>query len=208
MGSVRAVLIWASLAAAVAIPIVIAVMSPLLAWRDAIYIASGFAGMVAMALLLIQPLLVAGSLPGLPPRHGRQLHRWVGIVLVFMVLGHVAGLWITSAPDVVDALMFDSPTPFSPWGVVAMWATFSAALLAAFRRRLRISTQVWRVGHTMLAVVIVVGSVVHALLVEGTMGQVSKVAFCGLVLVSLTKVVMDMRAWSLLMRRRGPAKRP
>jgi hypothetical protein len=56
--------------------------------------------------------------------------------------------------------------------------------------------------------VIVVGSVVHAVLVEGTMGQVSKVAFCGLVLVSLTKIVMDLRAWSLLMRRRGPAKRP
>ena len=29
------------------------------------------------------------------------------------------------------ALLFVSPTPFSAWGVIAMWAVFTAALLAA-----------------------------------------------------------------------------
>lgn len=201
MVSTRAVLIWAGLATAIAVPMAVAATSPLLAWRDPIYIAAGFAGMIAMALVLIQPLLAGGYLPGLPAPRGRRVHRWIGLTLVVMVAAHVAGLWMTSAPDVIDALLFDSPTPFSVWGVVAMWATFAAALLAALRVRLRIGPRIWRIGHTALAGVIVVGSVVHALLVEGTMGPVSKAAFCALVLAATAKVMLDLRAWTLLHRK-------
>ncbi len=52
-----------------------------------------------------------------------------------------------------------------------------------------------------LAAVVVVGSVVHALLIEGTMGLVSKAALCALVLAA--KVMADLRAWTLLTRRRA-----
>ena len=75
------------------------------------------------------------------------------------VVIHVGGLWFTSPPDMIDALLFRSPTPFSPFGVIAMWAIFAVALLAAFRRRLRPRT--WRIAHMLLAIVIVAGSVVH-----------------------------------------------
>lgn len=190
-GPLRAVLIWAALAAALAVPIVAAAASPLLAWRDPIYIAAGFAGVVALALLLLQPLLAGGYLPGLRMRPGRRLHAWVGAGLVAAVAAHVAGLWLTSPPDVVDALVFRSPTAFSAWGVVAMWAVFAAALLAAFRRRLRLA--VWRLCHIALAMVIVVGSVVHAMLIDGTMGMVSKAALSGLVVAAAAKVVVDLR---------------
>ena len=122
--------------AAVAIPIGVAATSPLLAWRDPVYIAACLAGVVAMALVLVQPLLAGGYLPGLTLSRGRRVHRWVGLLLVAAVVVHVAGLWLTSPPDVIDALLFTSPTPFSAWGVVAMWAVFAAALLAAARRRL------------------------------------------------------------------------
>jgi predicted ferric reductase len=205
VASFRAGLIWAGLGLAIALPVAIAATSPLLAWRDPVYIASGFAGMLALGLLLVQPLLAGGYLPGLPVRPGRLVHRWAGLVLVAMVVSHVLGLWLTSAPDVIDALLFASPTPFSVWGVVAMWATFAAALLATLRGRLHIPPRVWRVGHTGLAVVIVVGSVVHALLVEGSMGVVSKAVFCLLVLVATAKVVADLRVWTLLTRRRSAA---
>ncbi|MGL4323057.1 MAG: ferric reductase-like transmembrane domain-containing protein [Beijerinckiaceae bacterium] len=199
MGSVRAVLVWAGLAAAVAVPMVVAAMSPLLAWRDPVYIASGFAGIAALALVLVQPLLAGGYLPGLPIIKGRRVHRWAGGALVAMVTLHVAGLWLTSPPDVIDALIFDSPTPFSVWGVVAMWATLAAGLLAALR--LRMPTRIWRIGHTALVVVIVAGSVVHALLVEGTMGPVSKALLCALVVAVTTKVLAGLRVWTLLKRR-------
>ncbi|MGD9507633.1 MAG: ferric reductase-like transmembrane domain-containing protein [Geminicoccaceae bacterium] len=181
----------------------VAAASPLLAWRDPIYIAAGFAGVLAMGLLLLQPLLAGGYLPGLPMRRGRRLHLWVGVGLVAAVVVHVLGLWRTSPPDMVDALLFRSPTPFSAWGVVAMWALFAAALLAVLRRRLRLRPRIWRPGHTTLAAVVVVGSVVHALLVEGAMGTVSKAALCALALAAAAKAIADLRSWTLLARRRA-----
>jgi hypothetical protein len=43
-----------------------------------------------------------------------------------------------------------------------------------------------------LAAVIVVGSVVHVMLVEGTMETVSKAALCALVLAAAIKVMADL----------------
>lgn len=197
------VLAWATLGASVVVPIAVAAASPLLEWRQPVYIAAGFAGVVAMALLLVQPLLAGGYLPGLRTPRGRRVHFWVGLGLVAAILIHVAGLWLTSPPDVVDALLFASPTPFSAWGVIAMWAAFAAALVATLRRRLRIPPRVWRPLHTCLAVLIVVGSVVHAMLIEGPMGTASKAVLCALALAATVKVVMDLRTWTLVTRRRA-----
>ena len=192
----RFILIWAALAAAIAVPFAAAAASPLLPWRHPVYIAAGFAGVIALGLLLVQPMLIGGYLPGLSAYGGRRVHRWIGGLLVIAVVIHVGGLWITNPPDVIDALLFASPTQFSAWGVIAMWATFAAALLAALRRRLRLRPRTWRIGHTFLAVVIVVGTIVHALLIEGTMETVSKVALCALVLVATMKVISDLRVWA------------
>jgi uncharacterized membrane protein YfcA len=115
---------------------------------------------------------------------------------------HVVGLWITSPPDMIDALLFSSPTPFSPFGVVAMWAIFAVALMAAFRRRLGLRPRTWRSAHMLLAVAIIVGSVVHALLIEGTMETMSKATLCALVVVAAIKVMADLRVW----RRRPPPR--
>ncbi len=197
----RSILIWAALAAAFAVPIAAAAASPLLAWRDPIYITAGFAGVVALGLLLVQPLLIGGYLPGPSAYQGRRLHRWIGGLLVAAIVIHVGGLWITSPPDVIDALFFVSPTPFSAWGVIAMWAIFATALLAALRRRLRLSPRTWRIGHTFLAVVIVLGSVVHGILIEGTMETISKAALCALVLAATTKVMSDLRVWVVWVKR-------
>ncbi|MBX3514613.1 MAG: ferric reductase-like transmembrane domain-containing protein [Xanthobacteraceae bacterium] len=200
-GPVRAALIWAALAAAIGLPILLAATSPYLQWRDAIYIAAGFAGIVALNLLLVQPLLIAGYLPGLPVIRARRVHRWLGGALVVAILVHVAGLWITSPPDMLDALLFRAPTLFSPFGVVAMWAIFAAAALALFRRRLGL--RMWRITHMPLAVMIVGGSAVHAMLIEGTMETMSKAALCALVIAATVKVVVDL--WP---RKKRPTESP
>jgi predicted ferric reductase len=189
----RATLIWAALAAAVCVPIAAAATSPLLAWRGPVYNLAGFAGILALGLMLVQPVLAGGYLPGLSAWRGRRAHRWIGGALVVAVVIHVAGLWITSPPDMIDALLFASPTPFSPFGVIVMWAIFAVALLAALRRRLGLRT--WRIAHMPLAVVIVVGSVVHGMLIEGTMETMSKAALCALVLAAAIKVMVDLRVW-------------
>ncbi len=196
MKRARTALTWCVLAIVIAVPIFAASASPLLAWRQPVYILAGFAGIVAMALLLIQPLLIGGYLSAGSPARNRRLHRWVGILLVAAVVIHVAALWVTSPPDVVDALLFTSPTPFSAWGVIAMWAVFAAALLAAFRRLLQLRTLTWRGGHTVLVSVTVIGSVVHAMLIEGTMETVTKSFLCLLVLSVTAKVVFDLRVWA------------
>lgn len=196
MGRVRTTLIWAVLAAAIAVPIAAAAASPLLAWRDPIYITAGFAGIVAMSLLLVQPLLIGGYLPGLPAVRGRRMHRGIGVALVAAVAVHVVALWVTSPPDAIDALLFVSPTPFSDWGTIAMWAVVAAAILAAFRRRFRLRPLTWRLGHTALAALTVVCSVVHAVLVEGTMETISKVALCALVVLATVKAIADLRVWA------------
>src|SRR5436190_22420133 len=108
----RVTLIWALLAAAVFVPIAAAAASPLLEWRGPVYILAGFAGIVALGLILVQPLLIAGYLPGLSGRIGRRAHLWSGSALVLAVVIQVGGLWITSPPDMIDALTFTSPTPF------------------------------------------------------------------------------------------------
>ena len=196
-----------ALAAAVGVPIAAAAASPLLAWRDPVYILAGFAGVVALGVVLLQPLLIGGYLPGLSGRLGRHVHLWIGGTLVVAIVIHVGGLWITSPPDMIDALLFVSPTPFSPFGVVAMWAIFAVALLAALRRRLGLGPQRWRITHMILAVVIVVGSVVHAILIEGTMEMMSKAALCALVLVATIKVMADLRVWRSERRRAEKALR-
>lgn len=195
MRSARAALIWAALVAAICVPIAFATASELLAYRGPVYIVAGFAGIIALGLVLVQPLLIGGYLPGLPGYRGRRAHYWIGGTLVAAVVIHVAGLWFSSPPDMIDALLFVSPTPFSPFGVVAMWAIFVVGLMAAFRRQLGVTPRTWRIGHMVLAVVIVAGSVVHGLLIEGTMETMSKAALCALVVLAAIKVMVDRRVW-------------
>src|SRR3954453_10967007 len=188
--SAPAPLIWVALALAIGVPIALAAGSEQLAWRGPVYILAGFAGIIALGLVLVQPLLIGGYLPGLSAYRGRRAHHWIGGALVVAVVIHVGGLWVTRPPDMIDALTFASPTPFSPFGVIAMWAIFAVALLAAFRRRLGLRR--WRIVHMTLAAIIVVGAVAHGMLIEGAMETVSKAALCALVLAAAIKVMVDL----------------
>lgn len=184
---------WAALTVAITVPLIAAAQSPLLQWRQPVYIIAGFSGIVGLALLLVQPLLVAGLVSG---RRARRFHIWTGTGLVGAVVVHVVGLWITSPPDVVDVLLFRSPTPFSVWGAVAMWALFVTALLGTLRKRLGLRS--WRIGHSAAAIVIVTGTVVHAWLVQGAMEEVTKGLLCLLVLGAGIWALLRRRAWRIL----------
>jgi predicted ferric reductase len=196
----RSALIWGALAVAVCAPVIASVNSPLLQWRDPVYIFAGLAGVVGMAMMLVQPLLVIGVLPGVSLLASRRLHRAVGATLVLAVLGHVIGLWVTSPPDVMDVLLFRSPTPFAIWGALAMWAVFGAALLAALR--LRLPLRLWRWGHTGFVGLAVVGTVVHALQIVGTMEVVTKSALAALVIAALVWAIARRRVWAMGLRPR------
>jgi hypothetical protein len=187
--------------AAICVPVALAATSELLAYRGPVYILASFAGIVALGLMLVQPLLIGGYLPGLSAYRARRAHHWTGGALVVAVVIHVAGLWFSSPPDMIDALLFVSPTPFSPFGVIAMWAIFAVAVLAALRRRLGLRT--FRIAHMPLAVIIVACSVVHGMVFEGTMETMSKAALCALVLAAAIKVMVDLRVWRKRATSRG-----
>ncbi len=189
----RNTLVWLILGGVLIAPVILALMSPQLQWRDPVYIAAGFAGIVSLALLLLQPLLAAQKLPGISPYRCRRIHRWLGAGLTAAVVVHVAALWITSPPDVVDALLFRSPTWFSIWGVIAMWGVFAATCTAILRNRFRLRS--WRQAHTAFAVVIVITSISHAMLIEGTMEIASKAVLCASVGVATLMTIANLRCW-------------
>ncbi len=191
--SIRAVLAWGALALAVAVPMVVAAMSPLHAYRSPPYIAASLAGVLALGLLLVQPLLAAGWLPGARPARLRRWHRLSGMALVGLVAIHVGGLLIASPPDAIDALLLRSPTPFSVWGVTAMWAVAATAVLVALRRRVRLRPVTWAALHNGLALVVVLGTVIHAVQIEGTMGTLSKWALCAAALAAAVAAVARAR---------------
>lgn len=199
MARLRTSLIWAALTLLLIGPIWIAARSELLQWRDGPYIVAGLAGVVGLAVLLLQALLATARVPGIGPGLSRRAHLWLGLGLLAAIVIHVGGLWLTSPPDVIDALLFNSPTPFSLWGVLAMWAAFAAAIVALLRRRLGLRAH--RALHSALVVVVVGGTALHALLIDGTMGTASKVALCLAVMGVTAKALRDRRAWQVLRRR-------
>ncbi|MEL6914094.1 MAG: ferric reductase [Pseudomonadota bacterium] len=180
-----------------------AAASPYLAYRQPVYIAASFAGVLALILMVGQPLLAAGLLPGLGASRSRRVHVVLGLLTAALVSVHVGGLWITSPPDVVDALTFTSPAPFSAWGVVAMWALVAAACAAALRHgRAR------RLVHGALVSVAVGTTLPHAWLIEGTMGGVSKALLLLAALAALGWAIRTRRTLRLLrLPRAGRAAR-
>jgi predicted ferric reductase len=167
---------WLLIASVALIPLGIAAASPLLASRDAMWIVGGMAGVVALALLFLQPVLISGFLPSLHGSRERRWHRWIGTVVVLLVLLHVVGLYVTSPDDIADALFLVSPTPFAVYGVLGLAGVILTACLACVRTRL--SRRTWQIVHTILAMAVVIGSIVHALLIDGVMGDTSKLVLC------------------------------
>lgn len=192
MNKVPKWIIWFVFIVAAVVPVVAASLSPLLEWRTPIYIGAGFAGILGLCVMLFQPMLAAGLLPGLSIKLSRQAHSRLGIALFALVILHIAGLWITSPPDVVDALLFASPTSFSVWGVIAMWCVIASVLLAIFRAKCRRHLGLWKISHKIIAAVAVIGTVVHALKIEGAMETTTKTALCVLVVVVTFWVLLNI----------------
>jgi predicted ferric reductase len=205
---VSSALTWGSVAAVMIVPVAVAAFSPYLVSRNMPYIVGGFAGIVGLSLLFLQPLLPAGYLTGLEGVAGRRWHRWLGVAIVVAVALHVGGLYLASPEDTIDALLLVSPTPFSVYGVTAMWGVAVTAILVLLRRRLGLGHSVWRLIHNGLAAIVVVATVIHALQIEGAMEPISKwmlcmavVAVTGMALLDL-RVVRPFRAW----REGGPKR--
>ena len=184
---------WFALAAATLIPLAVAAANPLQSTRNPAYVIASLTGAAALSILLIQPLLATAALPGLTRPAGRKWHQITGIALTLAVALHVAGLYVTSPDDTTDALLLAAPTPFSLYGVTALWTLAATTLLVSVRKQLPLRPTPWRIAHNALALVVVATTIAHALLIEGTMGPTSKLLLCLGVLAITVIVIVDRR---------------
>lgn len=82
-----------------------------------------------------------------------------------------------------------------------MWATFTAAALAIFKRKLPMAAHLWRITHTLVTALVVVTSVAHAMLIDGTMGNVSKILLSIAIVMATLIVAIRLGSWKALVRR-------
>ncbi len=199
---VRASLVWGGVATVMIVPVAVAAFSPYLPSRNMAYIVGGFAGIFGLSLLFLQPLLPAGYLAGLEGPAGRRWHRWLGTAVIVTVALHVGGLYLASPEDTIDALLLVSPTPFSVYGVTALWGVVVTAILVLFRHRLGLRHAVWRLIHNGLAAIIVLATVIHALQIEGAMEPGSKWMLCLAVMAATGVALFDLRVLRPFRKRR------
>lgn len=178
----------------VIVPLALAVLSPLQAGREVTYVMGALAGVLALSLLFVQPLLAAGFLPGFRRSRERRWHRRLGIVLLSAVGLHIIGLYLASPDDMRDALLLVAPTPFSLYGVIALVAIVLTGLSAALRPRIRSGIiQHWNRIHSALAVIVVSATLVHAWMIDGTMNGLSKTISCICIAVATIAALVNLQ---------------
>lgn len=186
-------LIWLGLLVVMTLPVAMATRSPYLPFRSSIYVLAGFAGIICLSIFVLQPLLSTNHLP-LHPIQTRRLHRIVGTSVLILAIMHVAGLYLTSPPDVIDALLLRAPTLFSVFGVVAMWGIILTVLIAKLRRTL--PANIWRATHRTLSTLVIFATLIHALQIQGMMEPITKwiISIAVLLSIGFTLIWLKPRA--------------
>jgi len=150
-------------------------------------------GFVGLAMMGLEFVLVARFAPVAAP-FGQdallQFHRQLGYVGLAFVFGHVALSlkWESLTPsDAVQA-------PALIWfGVAAVGAVVVLTVTSVWRVRLRLSYEVWHVIHTVLAVVAVVGALVHIYLVDEYVSTLWKQILWGLMAAAFLSLLVWVR---------------
>jgi predicted ferric reductase len=153
-------------------------------------------GFVGLAMMGLEFALVARFQPVAAP-FGQdtllQFHREIGYVGLGFVLLHVAlsAHW----RELWAKLTFSSETVATPalviLGSVALLAVIVLVVTSEWRRHLRLSYEWWHAIHTLLAVVAVVGALVHVYLVDGYVNAPWKRALWGL----MSAVFLGLLGW-------------
>jgi predicted ferric reductase len=98
--------------------------------------------------------------------------------------------------------------PGTPWrvrfGVTSMLALLVLVLTSVWRRRLRLSYEVWQVLHAVLAVTVVVAALTHVLLVDYYVDNAWKMALWTL----MTAAFVGLLGWTRVLRPLRTRRRP
>jgi predicted ferric reductase len=169
-------------------------------WTD-FSVALGFVG---LALMGIEFALVARIKAVATPFGMDALidfHRQIGYVGLAFVLAHVA----LSAEWKQAKSFTPAETPSRVWfGAIAAGALVLLVATSIWRRRLRLSYEIWQVLHAVLAVIAVVAALVHVLLVNYYVDSIWKQVLWSL----MTAAFIWLLVWVRLLRPLGMRRRP
>jgi predicted ferric reductase len=169
-------------------------------WTD-FSVALGFVGLAMMGLEFV---LVARFRPLAAP-FGQdallQFHRQIGYVGLGFVLVHfaISAHWSDVTPAKAVA------APLLVWfGMAALLALIVLIVSSLWRRPLRLSYEAWHALHTMLALVLVVGALLHILFVDEYVSSLWKQILWGLTSAAFAGLLV----WVRLVKPRRALARP
>src|SRR5262245_57022725 len=130
-----------------------------------------------------------------------QFHRQIGYVGLAFVLVHfaISAHWTEVTPAKAIA------APLLVWfGMAALLALIVLIATSVWRRRLRLSYEAWHVVHTALALVVVVGALLHVFFVDEYVSSVWKQILWGL----MSAAFVGLLVWVRLVKPRQALARP
>jgi predicted ferric reductase len=167
-------------------PIAVAVVAdPFAFGRPPLVETSAALGLLAFALILVQFALVS-HVRSMSRPFGTdalvQFHRDMGLLALGFVVAHPVMLNVAGLPWSAWNPMTGSLAGRS--GALALWAVVALVASTIWRRRLRLSYEVWRITHLTLSIVTATAMLVHVLAVSGYSGTAAvRVVLWGYVLV-------------------------
>ena len=169
-------------------------------WTD-FSVALGFVGLAMMGLEFV--LVARFRLLAAPFGQDAllQFHRQIGYVGLAFILVHfaISAQWSELTLD--DALA----APLLVWfGMAALLALIVLIVTSVWRRRLRLSYEAWHVMHTVLALVLVVGALMHVFFVDEYVSSLWKQILWGL----MSAVFVGLLVWVRLVKPRRALARP
>jgi predicted ferric reductase len=161
-------------------------------------------GFVGLAMMGLEFALVARFEPVAAP-FGQdallQFHRQIGYAGLAFVLVHVAISARWEGLTFVDAVT----APALVWfGMTAALALIALVVTSVWRRRLRLSYELWHVAHAVLAVVAVVGALAHVYFVDEYVSTLWKQLLWGL----MAGAFVTLLVWVRVVQPRSMRERP
>ncbi|MFI6818894.1 ferric reductase-like transmembrane domain-containing protein [Nonomuraea sp. NPDC050328] len=168
-------------------------------WTD-FSVALGFVGLALMGLEFALVARVRAVAEPFGTDAVVQFHRQIGYVGLSFVVVHVA----LSGPGVFGAFGLAELPWRARFAVLSVVALLVLAVTSVWRRRLRLSYEVWQVVHAVTAAVAVVAALVHVLLVDHYLDSAWKKALWTLMTAAFVGLLLWIRILRPLRLRRRP----
>jgi predicted ferric reductase len=150
-------------------------------------------GLLAVATL-VGTIVVVSRLRSFTRRLGIEkllaVHRWLGLVVLGLVLAHVAVVVLADPARNIAYLDLVNAAPSMRTATVAAAGLVLLALTALFRRRLRLPYQLGRIVHVILAATVVAGGSLHVFLQNHLVGEDGAGAWFAAIAGALTVVLV------------------